>query len=203
MGRPLNKKNFGDTATGGSQLQVTADLGVGAEACWVMEQKGSRTYIVAAEADSNRFGRVILQAGVVTAVGEATMDVTVADGVANVQATATAALTIDVVTSITVTVGGSGYTTAPNVVISGDGTGATATAVLTAGVVTSITVDTGGAGYTSATIAIDVPAAGGVVEKARTLLTHVVKTFEGSTYRWELGVNANNIGSGGASVQSA
>jgi len=68
-------------------------------------------------------------------------------------ATATAVLTDGAVTSITVTAGGSGYTSAPTVTIGGGGgNGATATAVLTDGVVTSITVGTGagGSGYTSA-----------------------------------------------------
>lgn len=203
MGRPLNKKNFGDTAMGGFQLQVTADIGVGAEPCWVMEQNGSRTYTVTAEADSNRFGRVILQGTAVSAVGEATMDVTRFDGVANVQATADVNLTTGAVTSLTITNGGSGYTSVPNVVISGDGTGATATAVLTAGVVTAINVTAGGSGFTAATATIDAPAAGGAVEKARTVLTHLVKTFEGNSYRWELGIDADVIGAGGAFIQAA
>ncbi|MBK1868249.1 phage tail sheath C-terminal domain-containing protein [Aestuariivirga sp. YIM B02566] len=54
------------------------------------------------------------------------------------------------VVSIAVTAGGTGYTTVPNVTITGDGSGATAHAVLTAGVVTSIVVDSQGAGYTTA-----------------------------------------------------
>jgi len=55
------------------------------------------------------------------------------------------------VTAITVTNGGSGYTTAPTVTISsggGGGTGATATAVLTNGAVTAITITSAGNGYT-------------------------------------------------------
>jgi len=52
--------------------------------------------------------------------------------------------------SITVTAGGSGYTSAPTVTLTGGGgAGATATAVVTGGVVTSITT-TPGSGYTSA-----------------------------------------------------
>jgi hypothetical protein len=55
------------------------------------------------------------------------------------------------VTLITVTAGGSGYTFAPTVVISGvSGSGATATAVLTAGVVTGVTITDGGTGYMAA-----------------------------------------------------
>lgn len=54
---------------------------------------------------------------------------------------------------ISVTDGGSGYTTA-TVTISGDGAGATATANITAGVITSITVDSPGSGYTFASVSI-------------------------------------------------
>ncbi|OZI64618.1 phage tail tube protein [Bordetella genomosp. 4] len=62
-----------------------------------------------------------------------------------------------IVSGITVTNGGSGYTTAPTVTLSGGGgTGATATATVSGGVVTAITVTNPGSGYTSApTVAID------------------------------------------------
>ncbi|RFM30024.1 hypothetical protein [Deminuibacter soli] len=66
-------------------------------------------------------------------------------------ATATATVATGAVTAISVTAGGSGYTTAPTVVITGGGgTGATATATVSGGVVTAITVSAGGTGYTSA-----------------------------------------------------
>lgn len=55
--------------------------------------------------------------------------------------------------TISVTNGGSGYTTAPTVTIHGDGTGASATASVSAGVVTSITLDTEGFGYSFAYVA--------------------------------------------------
>lgn len=75
------------------------------------------------------------------------------------RATATATITTGAVSSVTVTSGGSGYTTAPAVTFSGGGgTGATATAVLTNGVVTSVTISAGGTGYTSApTVTIAAP----------------------------------------------
>jgi hypothetical protein len=53
--------------------------------------------------------------------------------------------------------GGSGYTSAPTVSFTGDGTGATATAVVTDGAVTSVTVGSGGTGYTTATVTIAAP----------------------------------------------
>ena len=75
------------------------------------------------------------------------------------QATATAHLTGTFVTSCTVVLGGSGYTTAPAVTISGGGgSGATATATVSSGAVTSITVNTAGSGYTSTpTVTIAAP----------------------------------------------
>lgn len=59
------------------------------------------------------------------------------------------------INSITVTRGGSGYITAPSVVITGNGTGATATATIVDGVVTAITVTNSGSGYTVGNIEID------------------------------------------------
>ena len=54
--------------------------------------------------------------------------------------------------SITVTAGGSGYTSAPTVVIEGDGTGAAATATVSSGAVTAITITSEGRGYSFAFI---------------------------------------------------
>ena len=56
--------------------------------------------------------------------------------------------------SIAVTAGGSGYTSAPTVVINGDGIGATATATITGDAVSSIAVDTAGYGYSFALISL-------------------------------------------------
>lgn len=53
--------------------------------------------------------------------------------------------------SIPVLTGGSGYVSAPTLVITGSGTGATATAIISQGEVTGITVTNGGTGYDSNT----------------------------------------------------
>lgn len=54
------------------------------------------------------------------------------------------------VESVTVSAGGSGYTSAPTVTITGGGgSGATATATVSGGAVTAITVTNQGSGYTS------------------------------------------------------
>ncbi len=64
-------------------------------------------------------------------------------------AKATATVVNGVVTNITLVNGGTGYTSAPNVQITGNGTGASATATidLTSGAVTGIILNTGGSGY--------------------------------------------------------
>jgi hypothetical protein len=64
-------------------------------------------------------------------------------------ATGTATIAQSSVTGVKVTVGGSGYATAPTVTITGGGgTGAAASATVVAGVVTGITVTDQGSGYT-------------------------------------------------------
>ena len=55
---------------------------------------------------------------------------------------------------IEVTAGGTGYTSAPTVTISGDGTGATATATVAGGAVTAITVTDKGTNFNVASISI-------------------------------------------------
>lgn len=68
---------------------------------------------------------------------------------------------------IKVTNGGSGYSTAPTVAISGDGTGATATANLSAGgAVESITITARGTGYTFATVSFTGGAGSGATARA-------------------------------------
>jgi hypothetical protein len=65
-------------------------------------------------------------------------------------AASTAVLTGGVVTSATITSGGSTYASVPTVTFSGGGgVGAIGTAVVIGGVVTSITIGSGGSGYTS------------------------------------------------------
>lgn len=67
-------------------------------------------------------------------------------------ATATPILASGVLKGATITKGGSGYTVAPTVVITGPGTGATAVALISGGQVVDINVTAGGTGYTSASI---------------------------------------------------
>jgi phage tail sheath protein FI len=64
------------------------------------------------------------------------------------------------IATIPVTVGGTAYVVAPNVVITGNGTGAVAHATISGGVVTGVTIDTPGTGYTAATATFVVPGSG-------------------------------------------
>lgn len=74
------------------------------------------------------------------------------------QPVAIANLISGAVNSVTVTVAGIGYTIAPTVSFSGDGTGATGAAVLNAtGGIDRIVVNTGGSGYTAVTVDIASP----------------------------------------------
>ena len=88
-------------------------------------------------------------------------NITLVDQNPKVGATVSASISGDSVSSITVSNGGKGYTSAPSVSIQtpvGLGSTATATAAITNGSVTSITVTSGGTGYTSAPqVLIDPP----------------------------------------------
>ena len=45
MGRPLNKRKLGDTGGLGSQISVTADVGAGAGAGFMVKQTGSKRFL--------------------------------------------------------------------------------------------------------------------------------------------------------------
>ena len=86
---------------------------------------------------------------------------------------------------ITVTAGGSGYTSRPTVAFSGGGgTGATATAVIASGAVTGVTLTNPGSGYTSApTIAFSGGGGGSGATATATLATDT-DTVESDTERF-------------------
>lgn len=56
--------------------------------------------------------------------------------------------------NIKIVSGGTGYTSAPTVTVTGDGTGCTATATISGGIITDITVTAPGTGYTKAVITV-------------------------------------------------
>jgi len=87
-------------------------------------------------------------------------------GDAGTGAAAVATISGGVVTAITVIDGGTGYTVAPTVTITGVGTGATATASISGGAVSSIAVTAGGTGYTS-TPAVTISGGNTIITKLR------------------------------------
>lgn len=87
------------------------------------------------------------------------------------------------VTAIAIDTGGSGYTTAPAVAITGNnGTGATATAILTGDAVTGITITNGGSGYTSAPT-VTLTGGGGTGATATATIGDAVVRPTGATVR--------------------
>lgn len=78
MGRPLNKKYFGEPAVkDGNQLEVSADLGSGTQNnLWIVRQKGTRLYDITD-------GSTVLRCRLVESIsgpGEATITVTPQSG---------------------------------------------------------------------------------------------------------------------------
>ena len=76
MGRPINKRNFGDTSGGGQQIQVTADTGGGSGAGFIVKQKGSKRFSV------DRSGTVGICKLVTSAPNSGEMRITLADSAA-------------------------------------------------------------------------------------------------------------------------
>ena len=118
-----------------------------------------------------------------------------------VGASATANTIVGFVIGATITNGGSGYTSAPEVTISGNGTGATATATLNDGVVTGITIVSAGSGYTTgATITIAPPVIPFRVEYSSGTITATYASAPtagqtiAATYRYGTGGIADALG---------
>lgn len=101
-------------------------------------------------------------------------------------ATATAELTSEAVSGVTVTAGGSGYEVTPTVTLSGGGgTGATATATVSGGIVTAINVTNGGSGYTAAPTVTITPAASDDVPGFMDALTDTTLNWAAFTTAFE------------------
>ena len=79
MGRPLNKKFFGDPSGAGQQINVTAWIpgGGGAVSAWIVKQNSNTTYTVT---DGTDTGRCKLQEATPTAAGQMQIEVSPAVG---------------------------------------------------------------------------------------------------------------------------
>lgn len=75
MGRPLNKKFFGDPASPGNQLRVEAWIpgGSGSVTAWIVKQHTNNTYTVS---DGSDTGRCKLQEAGISAAGQMRLPVT-------------------------------------------------------------------------------------------------------------------------------
>lgn len=188
MGRPLNKKFFGNP--GGPGLQLSVDVwftGTGSAVVgWIVSQAGSGVYDIT---DGTLTERFRLQDGAPTAEGQASMIIN-PFGLSGDIATATATQEVGVVdNSVTVNESGNGYLTAPTVTITatGEGAGATAFATLESGGdgVVSVTITNGGTGYSEPGVVFSAPT-GGDIEYVRNILSHGVKTWQNRTYKWSV-----------------
>ena len=118
-------------------------------------------------------------------------------------ATATATIISGFVIGGAVTSGGSGYSSAPGVTITGNGTGAAATATVSNGAVTSITITSAGSGYTTgATITIAAPPAPFTVNYTGSTITATYASAPAAgiaisaTYRYSAGGIAGALATG-------
>jgi len=149
---------------------------------WIVRQRGTGIFEIT---DGSLTERLKLQDGTPTGEGEASMEVN-PFGTTGEGATAGAiGLDEGAISTIAVAVGGTEYLSAPTVTITGAGNGATATSTLTGDAVTSITVTNGGSGYSEPSVSIAAPT-GGDIEFVRTILSHGVKTFQGSVCNWDV-----------------
>ncbi len=188
MGRPLNKKFFGNPEGPGSQLSVDAWFtGEGSAVIgWIVKQSGAGVYDIT---NGTLIERFRLQDGKPVAAGQASMIIN-PFGLSGETASASASLGGEgTIISITVNEGGSGYLTAPTVTITGPGEGATAFSTLESGVVPkdviSVTVSNGGTGYSEPGVVFTAPT-GGDIEYVKNILAHGVKTWQGNTYNWDV-----------------
>jgi len=187
MGKPLNKKFFGDPSGPGLQLSVdvwftTTPVQESSVTGWIVRQRGTGIFEIT---DGSLTERFKLQDGAPSAEGQASMEVN-PFGTTGVTATASATEeTGSIDDPLTVDGGGSEYLTPPVVTITGAGNGAIAVATLTGDAVTSIAVTNGGAGYSEPSVSIAAPT-GGDIEFVRTILSHGVKTFQGSVCNWDV-----------------
>ena len=183
MGRPLNKKFFGDPSGPGLQLSVDVWFtGKGsAETGWIVRQRGVERYEIT---NGVLTETLKLQNGLPSSEGQASMTVN-PFGTTGATATPGAIGLIGEgsINTIGVNTGCSEYLSAPTITITGAGNGATATAVLTGDAVTSVIVDTGGSGYVEPSVSFTAPT-GGDLEFVRTILSHGVKTHQGNVYTW-------------------
>jgi hypothetical protein len=196
MGRPVNKKFFGDPASAGYQIAVTAFFtGEGAsEPGYIVSQRSNSVYVVESVAGPGTRSESLKLVEGAPSAGEMQVVVTPITG----QELTAAQDETDFVGSFD---GGTGYTNADSLTLSN---GDIVTVDLVAGgVVTEFTITTvngaasagetltatggTGAGFTLTPEAGNLENTTGTPESARIINQHTVKTFEKNIYNWRAG----------------
>jgi hypothetical protein len=144
-----------------------------------------------------KVGRVSITAG---GTGYTTATVTIS-APTQTQATAAAVISGGRITKATLTNQGGGYSSTPNITVTGDGTSARAVAHIDKfGKIESISMADTGTGYTTATITIDPPAAGATATAVATLnggsVSSIILTSLGNGYSADPTVTITGDGTG-------
>jgi len=134
MGRPVNKRYFGNPATtDGNQFYIQADIGAGVEQCFIVKQRATRKFRVESTASGN-------QLDVFTVNGPAAIT-----GAGFGYIEAGSAGSNQELDSAVIANGGTGYLNDDVLtVVGGTGTAATFTVQATDGVVDAFVITTGG-----------------------------------------------------------
>lgn len=186
FGKP-NDSNFNSFFTAANFLSYTNNL------LLVRADAGSLNSVAVKTGGISSFAVGTAGSGYVSTDTPPAVTIDAPDQAGGIQAVGTAVLSGGAITAVAVSAGGSGYTTAPNVVISAPSGGAGATfSVQTSGtspnlVVTGITVLTGGSGYKGTVTASfsgggGSSAAAGAVTVATSSITGITVSTAGTGY---------------------
>ena len=116
MGRPVNKRKFGDpVTTAGNQFYIQADIGAGEEQCFIVKQRATKRFRVESVASGNQLD-VILVNGPSAVTGAGYGYIEAGSAGSNQEAN-----------SAVVTAGGSGYSVADVLTLGGATAGTAAT----------------------------------------------------------------------------
>lgn len=80
MGRPLNKRYFGEPTAAGNEIKVQFHNGTGSVAGWIKKQKGSKTFLCT-DGTNDATCTLVDKASATLAAGE--MTITIADDAGN------------------------------------------------------------------------------------------------------------------------
>ena len=208
MGRPLNKRFFGDPAGGGYQVEVLADVGAGNVAAYIVSQRSNSKYLCAEVATPANQAICTLVDAVPSAVGEMQVIVTPENATATVQATIafTSAGGTGALLTVSIADAGYGYWAPGTAVALGGTTDGTVDYTVDGnGSLATVTRNADGSANTQAGSPValgDAPAANPPVGNARIINARTVKTFgpNGNTYDWPI---TGPFGSGTSTLTQA